>query len=200
MKLYSAACERNQTYIADILVERFCTPGTILEVASGTGMHAVYFAQRMPHVHWQPTDIGPDALLSIEAWRHEARTENLLAPVRLDVSEIPWNIDSLPTPIVGIFNANMIHISPWTATVGLFRGAGRHLHSGGELITYGPYRFNGRMAESNMRFDESLKTRDPAWGVRDFEAIVDLALAEHLTCVECHALPANNHCLVFRRR
>ena len=200
MKLYSGACERNQPHIAAVLKNVFDAPGLILEIASGTGMHAAYFANRLPHLQWQPSDVQDQALDSICAWHAESDRKNFLAPVRIDAAADDWELSDVPHPIQGIFNANMIHIAPWEATCGLLRGAGRHLVAGAALVTYGPYRFQGRMSESNEQFHASLQSQNAQWGVRDVESIIEQAKPEGLSLSECHAMPANNHLLVFRKQ
>ena len=200
MKLYSGACERNQPHIASVLKHVFDAPGLILEIASGTGMHATYFANQLPHLQWQPSDIHDQALDSIRAWRTESAAKNFLAPVQVDAAANDWDLSGVPQPIQGIFNANMIHIAPWQATCGLLRGAGRYLVDGAALVTYGPYRFQGHMSESNEQFHASLQSQNAQWGIRDVEAIIEQATSEGLTLDECHAMPANNHLLIFRKQ
>lgn len=176
------------------------TPATeplrVLEIASGTGQHAVFFAESLPHLRWQPTDVDPDHLDSIEAWRSEARLENVAAPIRLDVRAFDWGIE----PVAAIFNANMIHIAPWSVAEGLFAGAGRVLEEAGLLFLYGPFRIGDRhTAESNEAFDADLRRRNPEWGVRDLERVAETAAGAGLQLLETNDLPANNKLVVFRR-
>ena len=199
MKLYSGACERNKLPIAEALSAIFRTPGLVLEVASGTGMHAEYFARQLPHLQWQPSDVDEQALSSIQAWRAESGANNLRPPIVLDVAHGALTLDLSDEQVVGMFNANMVHISPWSATLGLFRCAGQLLTSGGQLVMYGPYRIDGQMSESNRLFDESLQSRDPRWGVRALEDLVKEAEGNGLSLQTVQALPANNHLLVFAR-
>lgn len=200
MKLYSGACERNRDPILGVLAKLLPRSGNVLEIASGTGMHAVYFARSLPNIVWQPSDVEHQALASISAWRDEEPVSNLLAPIRLDMTERGWEIDVGLNEVHCIFNANMVHIAPWIVAQGLFRGASSLLKAGAPLVLYGPFRFAGRTAESNERFHESLRSRDPSWGVRDSEALCVEAQNTGFEYEACHALPANNHILVFRRR
>lgn len=195
-RLFSAACERNRDPILEVLREELPERGTVLEVASGTGMHAVYFAARLPHVTWQPSDADDAALESVAAWREAEPSENLLPPVRLDVLAPQWPVDAADA----IFNANMIHISPWPCTQGLLEGAARLLPAGGPLILYGPYRVGGEhTAPSNARFDASLRARDPRWGVRDLDVVAQVAAEAGFTHERVVPMPANNMIVVFRR-
>lgn len=195
MKQHAPATERNRDAIRDVLSRELPTAGTVLEIASGTGQHAVAFAQAFPAIRWQPTDPDPTSLASIAAWRDEAALPNLLAPLLLDVTQVPW-------PVVeadAIVCINMVHIAPWEAALALFAGAGRVLAQGGLLYLYGPYRFDGTTAASNENFDRSLRSRDPRWGVRDVREL-GAAAAEHgLVMRGAVAMPANNHSLLFRR-
>jgi len=168
--------------------------GTVLTIAEGSGEHAVHFARSFPALTWQPSDIDPEALASIAAWRDETALPNLAAPFELDVTSPTWPIDHA----AAITCINMIHISPWEATLGLFAGAARTLASGALLYLYGPYRFGGSFtAPSNEAFDASLRSRDSRWGVRDVKDLE--AAATGFTLREIVAMPANNHSLVFRR-
>lgn len=193
---FAPASERNREPIREVLAQELPDAGDVLEIASGTGMHAVWFARAFPGVRWQPTDLNEAALESIEAWRTHEGLENLLTPLRLDVTA-PWPVERADA----IFNANMIHISPFACTEALLEGAGRVLSPGGPLCLYGPFKVDGaHTAESNARFDESLRSRDPSWGVRDLETIVALAEKNGLALSARHAMPANNQTLVLRRQ
>ena len=190
---FSEACERNKGPILEILVTAFARRSRVLEIGSGTGQHAVHFAQALPHLHWQPTDLDPAALASIAAWVQEAGLSNLRAPQPLDV-RAAWPVDRADA----LFCANMVHISPWACTLGLLEGAARLLDAGAPLVLYGPYRRGGaHTGPSNAAFDESLRARDPAWGVRDLEAVVDHARGFALE--EVVEMPANNLTVVLRR-
>ncbi len=195
-KLSWPAAERNKAPILAVLTRVLPSTGTLLEVASGTGQHALYFAEHLPGLTWQPSDIDPANLASISAWSAEAQLRNLLPAVRLDVCESDWPV----AEVSAIFNANMIHISPWECTAGLLRGAARYLVGGGPLVLYGPFRVGGaHTAPSNARFDDDLRQRDPRFGVRDLEAVVELAREQGLILQERVEMPANNQMLVFRR-
>lgn len=196
-KLTWAAPERNKQPILDVLQRALPPSGTLLELASGTGQHAAHFARHLPSWSIQPSDVEPENLASIRAWVSEARLPNLLDPRRIDVLDDDWQV-----PVAtAIFNANLIHIAPWQAAVGLMRGAARHLEPGGKLIVYGPFRIEGQhTAASNENFDASLRERDARFGVRDLEAVLALAGDNGLHLVERLAMPANNQTLVLARR
>lgn len=196
-KLHSAACGRNRDPILAVLLEAFPREGLALEIAAGTGMHAVHFAPRFPRLAWQPTDADDEALASIEAWRAEAIAPNLLPPLRLDVTAPEWPVERADA----VFNANMIHISPWPCTRGLLAGAARVLRDGGPLVMYGPYQIAGaHTAPSNEAFDASLRARDPRWGVRDLDEVRAIAEEVGLDYERRVAMPANNLCVIYRRR
>lgn len=195
-KLTWPAPERNKQPILEVLGRFMPAAGTLLEVASGTGQHAVHFAARFPSVLYQPSDVEEANLASIEAWRREAGLPNLLAPLRLDVLDDAWPLGEVRL----VYCANMVHIAPWECAVGLFRGAARHLAPGGVLLIYGPFKLDGQhTAPSNQAFDEDLRRRDPRFGVRDLEALVTLGAEHGLSLEERVAMPANNQSLVFRR-
>jgi SAM-dependent methyltransferase len=187
---------RNAEPIADVLRDLLPPRGLVLEVASGTGEHSLHFAQAFPKLLWQPSDPEPAALRSIEAWRAESGRFNLLPAVSLDARAADW-------PVVeadAILCINMIHISPWSATAGLMRGAGRLLGEGGLLYLYGPYRrADVETAPSNEAFDESLKARDPEWGLRDLEAVAAEAAKHGLVLDTVVEMPANNISAIFRK-
>ena len=165
-------------------------------MASGTGEHAVHFAAAFPDLQWQPSDPDPTALRSIEAWRAEVGLINLLAPLSLDVHADSWPVARADA----LLAINMIHISPWSATVGLMRGAGRLLQAGAPLYLYGPYRQAGvETASSNEAFDASLRSRNPSWGLRDLEDVVAEAEANGFRLETVVPMPANNLSVVFRR-
>jgi hypothetical protein len=197
VKRHAPATERNRDAIAAVLREVLPERGLLLEVAAGTGEHAAYLAPLFPGLRWQPSDPDPEALTSIEAWQADGEAGNLLPPVFLDAASNTWPIDSADA----ILCINMVHISPWSATEGLMCGAGRLLPAGGPLILYGPYRRAGvPTAPSNEAFDASLKGRDPAWGLRDLEAVQGEAAGQGLGFERLYDMPANNLTLVFRKR
>lgn len=188
---------RNREPILSVLREVLPASGLVLEIASGTGEHAVHFAGALPALRWQPSDPAPDARASIAAWAAEEELVNILPPLDLDAAAGEWPI-ACADAVVCI---NMVHISPWAATEGLMRGAGRVLASGAPLYLYGPYRRAGRPLEpSNAAFDEDLRRRDPRWGLRELEAVTACADSCGLTLAQVVEMPANNLSVVFRRR
>jgi SAM-dependent methyltransferase len=195
--LTSPAVARNRDPILAVLRRVLPARGTVLEIASGTGEHAVHFATGLPHLTLQPTDPDTDALASIAAHRASAQLPNLLAPLVLDACAPSWPV----TRADAVVAINMIHIAPWSAAEGLMAGAGRLLAPGGVPYLYGPFKENGRhTAPSNAAFDASLRARDPQWGVRDLDAVAALAREHGLALVERVAMPANNLSLVFECR
>lgn len=194
VKPWSEACERNRAPILEVLRLAFAGATRVLEVGSGTGQHAVFFAAALPHLAWQPSDRA-EHLAGIAAWRDEAGLPNLLAPLVLDVDG-EWPVAECDA----LFTANTLHIMSWASVEHFFRGAGRALPPGGVLAVYGPFSYGGRhTAESNARFDLFLRARDPLSGVRDFDAVCALAHSHGLAFCDDHALPANNRLLIWRR-
>jgi SAM-dependent methyltransferase len=193
----SPAAARNRDPIAEVLRPRLPAAGTVLELASGSGEHAVHNARAFPQLTWRPSDFDPQALASIAAWRRAAALPNLLEPIRIDATAPEaWPLERADAVVC----INMIHISPWAATVGLMQGARRLLPPGGGLFLYGPYLEDGvETAPSNLAFDQSLKDRDPSWGLRRLETVTALA-AEHGLAFDARiAMPANNLMVVYRR-
>jgi SAM-dependent methyltransferase len=193
----SPSTARNRDPILAVLKPRLPSVGDVLEIAAGAGEHAVHLAAALPGLTWQPTDPDPEALASIAAWRAHVGLANLAAPARLDAADpATWPAG----PFEAVVNINMIHISPWAATEGLMAGACRVLTPGGLLFLYGPYIEAGvETAPSNLAFDQSLKSRDSAWGLRRLEDVATLAAGHGLTLEERIAMPANNLMVVFRR-
>jgi hypothetical protein len=198
----SPAVARNRDPILAILRRTLPRSGTVLEIASGTGEHAMHFAAHLSGLTWQPTDRDADALRSIAAYRAAANLPNLKAPILLDARSRPWSMVGTSNPrIVAIVAINMIHIAPWAAAEGLIAGAGDLLGPHSVLFLYGPFRENGlHTAPSNAAFDASLKARDPAWGVRDLGEVTTLAKQCGFDLVERIAMPANNLSVVLRRQ
>ena len=204
-RLDAPAFHRNHQAIRGVL-DRHLTgkSGDAVEVGSGTGQHAVEFARHFPDITWWPSDLNENHLKSIEAWRAHTQLSNIRPSRSIDVSDPAWS-DSVrteggPGELVAIFCANVIHIAPWRVAEGLVAGAGRYLRQGGMLFLYGPFRRDGRhTADSNEAFDKSLRERDPAWGVRDVEAVAKLADGAGLSLVDVVEMPANNLTLVFGR-
>lgn len=187
---------RNAAPIVTVLREVLPERGLVLEVASGTGEHIVHFARAFPDLQFQPSDPEPAALRSIEAWRAEAGLANLLPAISLDVRAADWPV----ARVDAILCINMVHISPWAATLGLMRGAGRLLPQGAPLYLYGAYRRAGiATAPSNEAFDESLRSRNLEWGVRALEDVVAEAEANRLALERVVEMPANNLSVVFRK-
>ncbi|WP_342150308.1 DUF938 domain-containing protein [Methylorubrum sp. SB2] len=194
--LFAPATARNGAAILDVLRAVLPPAGTVLEVASGTGEHAVRFAAALPHLRWQPSDPDWRALGSIAAHARPAALPNLLLPLELDACAEAWPVARAEAVVC----INMIHIAPPAATAGLLAGAGRLLPEGGPLVLYGPFRVSGvHTAESNARFDADLRMRDPEWGVRDLEAVLATAAGHGLHLSERIAMPANNLCVVLRK-
>jgi SAM-dependent methyltransferase len=191
------AVARNRDPILAVLRERLPKRGLVLEIAAGTGEHALHFARALPELTWRPTDPDPDALASIAAWREAEGPANLLAPLPLTAAEPDtWPVKQADA----IVCINMIHISPWAATEGLLRGAAEVLPAGGVLYLYGPYREAGvPTAPSNEAFDADLKRRNPAWGLRQVGRVVTEAAENGLDLVARVEMPANNLSLVFER-
>lgn len=194
--LTSPSVARNRDPILTVLRRVLPQSGTVLEIASGTGEHAVYFSAALPHLTWQPTDQDERALNSIAAHRAASGGANLLPPLRLDAAAPEWPV----TQADALVAINMVHISPWRATQGLMAGARRILPPGSVLYLYGAYKENGvHTAASNEAFDQDLRRRNPDWGVRDLCEIAELAGVYGLDLVERISMPANNLSLVFRR-
>ena len=188
------AAMRNREPIVEVLREWLPARGLVLEIASGTGEHAAYFGEKFPKLHWQPSDLHPDSIASTEAWRQAAALPNVLPPVKLDASTADWPISRADA----VLCINMVHISPWSAALGLLDGAAGVLASGGPLILYGPWLIgDGPTAPSNLAFDADLKARDPDWGLRRVEDFAAAAEERGLTLVETRAMPANNLMLLL---
>jgi hypothetical protein len=193
---HAPATLRNRDAIAAVLAEWLPATGTVLEVASGSGEHVVHFAATFPALQWQPSDPDPAGLVSIGAWCGEAGLPNIAPPLALDASADGWPIDNADA----ILCINMVHISPWAATLGLLAGAARLLPGGAPMILYGPYiEPDVPTADSNSAFDASLRTRDPKWGLRDLDDVKAVAAAARLAFAERRTMPANNLMLLFRR-
>jgi len=195
-RLYHPHVARNRDPILTVLKRVLPAAGKILEIASGSGEHAAFFARALRSISWQPSDLDDGALASIAAFGVEAELPNLRVPLRLDVTAAQW-------PVVradAIVCCNMIHIAPWAACEGLMAGAGRLLPEGGVLFLYGPYTIDGQhTAPSNREFDADLRRRNPAWGIRDLTEVTTLAAQHGLTLAETVQMPANNFSVIYRR-
>lgn len=191
---FSQACENNKDAILSVLQRHFRTIEYVLEVGSGTGQHAVYFAEQLPHLTWQTAD-QTEYHEGIKAWLNWAQRDNLKPPLALDVNQ-PWPVQSTPA----IFSANTVHIMSWTEVEKLFQVIRQVLEPAGIVCLYGPFNYEGRYtSESNAGFDQWLKHRDPLSGIRDFEAVNSLAADAGLTLLEDNVMPANNRCLVWKK-
>lgn len=196
LKFSSPSALRNRDPIWNVLQKVLPENGTMLEIASGSGEHAIHYAARLPNLIWQPSDPSDKARASIKAWSDEEGFENLLPPLDIDVTSETWPIDHADAMLA----INMVHISPWAATVGLMKGAGRLLPSGGSLTLYGPYRQEGReFVESNVEFDVWLRNQNSDWGIRQLEDVASLAKQSGLSLSSVVDMPANNLCVIFKR-
>jgi len=189
------AALRNREPIAEVLAEWLPAAGLVLEVASGTGEHAVYFAERFPELDWQPTDLHREALSSIGAWRKAAGLPNVREPLLLDAAADVWPIDHADA----VLSINMVHISPWASALGLIAGAERVLRAGAPLILYGPWlKADIPAAPSNLAFDADLRSRDREWGLRRVEDFAEAA-RPCFDLADIRQMPANNLMLLLRR-
>ncbi|MDP2784181.1 MAG: DUF938 domain-containing protein [Sulfurimicrobium sp.] len=196
MKPFAESCEQNRDPILAVLREVFADRRRVLEIASGTGQHAVYFGQALPHLNWQTSEMAVNHE-GIRAWLDEACLSNVLPPLAIDVNQDNWPV----TGVDAVFNANTVHIVSWPAVESMFAGIASALEPGGILCLYGPFNHGGNFtSESNARFDVWLKSRDPDSGVRDFEAVNDLAESHGMVLLRDVAMPANNRTLVWRKR
>ncbi len=195
MKPFSQSSEENKEPILDVLREAFAARQRVLEIGSGTGQHAVYFARQLPHLFWQPSELAEN-LPGIHAWLAEAGLPNVAAPLLLDIERQPWPDSAADA----VFSANTVHIISWPQVESLFAGIGALLPAGGVFALYGPFNYGGRFtSDSNARFDQWLKARDPLSGVRDFEAVDALARAAGMTLERDYTMPANNRTLVWHK-
>lgn len=189
------AASRNREPIAEVLAEWLPESGTVLEIASGTGEHAIWCAERFPYLVWQPSDAHPDALASIAAWGEASGLSNVQQPLVIDASGSDWPVDRADA----VLNINMADISPWSASLGLIEGAAKILPKDGSLILYGPWlKDEIETAPSNLSFDADLKRRDPAWGLRRVEDFAAAAAANGFELAEWRRMPANNLMILFK--
>ena len=192
MKPYSDSCERNRAPILEVLKHAFSQRKAVLEIGSGTGQHAAYFAPELPHLVWQPTDVA-EHLAGIGEWTQGIT--NVRAPLEFDVDQAWPNVQA-----DAAYTANTCHIMSWAQVAKMFEGVGRLLPKSGVFAVYGPFNYGGKhTSESNARFDAMLRARDPLSGIRDFEAVRSLAEQHGLELDQDHAMPANNRLLVFRK-
>ena len=203
LREYSPSSERNREPILSVLRRILppSGPGLVLEIASGTGQHSAFFGAAFPDLLWQPSDLDLQLHPSIEAWAAYEGATNVRAPLILDATAPEWSREAFDLEIVAMFNANMIHISPWRTCEGLLSKAGDLLPSGRHLFMYGPYARGGEhTAPSNASFDRSLRTRDPEWGIRNLEDVIACANECGLEHIETIEMPANNLSVIYRRR
>jgi len=193
---FTGSIERNRDPILAELRRVLPEAGLVLEIASGTGQHVIHFANALPYLTWQPSDADATFRRSVEAWIAKEAPANVRMPVELDVLRLPWTVPQADA----VLCINMIHVSPWAATQALLDGTKSILPTGGVLFLYGPYRRFGRhTSPSNAAFDEQLRASDPEWGLRDLEAVVELARAAGFRLGDVVEMPANNFSVVFRR-
>lgn len=204
-RLDAPAFHRNHQAIW-VVLQQFLSAksGDVVEAGSGTGQHVVDFARHTPEITWWPSDLNEQHLKSIAAWRVHAGLTNIRPPLRIDLTDPLWcpqmRDGGGPGELLAVFCANVIHIAPWRVAEGLFAGAGRYLRADGRLFLYGPFKRDGKhTAVSNAVFDSSLREGNPEWGVRDIEALQELAVADGLALVDIAEMPANNLILVFER-
>jgi len=194
---FAPSAERNRDPILAVLTRVLPQTGFVLEIGSGTGQHVVHFAAALPRLTWQPSDPDAEFRESVRSWLVREKLANVRAPVELDVRRLPWPFARADA----VLSINMIHVAPWAATEAVVAGAKEILPDAGVLFLYGPYRRFGRhTASSNEAFDAALRASDPAWGLRDLEAVVEIARAAELDLAEVIAMPANNFSVVFRKR
>lgn len=195
-KPYTEACDRNRAPIFSVLEKVFADRKAVLEIGSGTGQHAVFFAMKLPHLVWHTSDLKenhPD----INAWLNDSELTNVRTPVTLDVSQDPWPV----LEVDAIFSANILHILHWGAVERFYSGAGNLLPTGGKLVIYGPFNYNNQFtSDSNARFDVWLKARDPMSGIRNFEDLNNLATHAGMEFIEDFEMPANNRILYWKKQ
>lgn len=195
MKPFSQACENNKRPILNILERVFANRQRVLEIGTGTGQHAVFFAEHLPHLHWQTSDLQENHV-GIKAWLDDARLDNVSPPIGIDADHTPWPID----PVDAVFSANTLHIMSWQQVQRLFRGIAGVTLPRAKVVIYGPFNYGGRFtSESNRNFDSWLKERGPHQGIRDFEAVNALADDQGFQLLEDNPMPANNRLLVWEK-
>jgi cyclopropane fatty-acyl-phospholipid synthase-like methyltransferase len=198
-RLRSPSAARNREPILAVLTRVLAQGAKVLEIGSGTGEHAVHFVTARPDLDWRPSELDPASRASIAAWAAAEGLATIAAPIVIDTRETTWGVEA-DAPFDAVVSINMIHIAPWEAGLGLLAGAGRLLKPGGVLFLYGPFMRGGvHTAPSNEAFDQSLKSRDPGWGVRDVDDVAREAGAHGLALEEVVAMPANNLSVVFRK-
>ena len=195
MKPFSEACEQNKQPILAVLQQHFADVHHVLEIGSGTGQHAVFFAAQLPHLQWLTSEVS-ELHAGIHAWLAEAHLPNLSLPLELDVNQPDWPVEHTDA----VFSANTVHIMDWPSVENMFAGIGRVLLSQGVFCLYGPFNYHGSYtSDSNARFDMWLKQRDPCSGIRDFEALNNLAHQHGMRLCADHVMPVNNRMLVWKK-
>ena len=195
MKPFSEACEQNKHPILAVLQQYFTDVSNVLEIGSGTGQHAVFFAAELPHLNWLASEVA-EHHPGVNAWLEEAGLANLTGPVELDVNQPDWPVNK----IEAVFSANTVHIMDWSSVENMFAGIGKILQTEGVFCLYGPFNYEGNYtSDSNARFDQWLKQRDPASGIRDFEALNILAQQHGMALLADHVMPVNNRVLVWQK-
>jgi SAM-dependent methyltransferase len=195
MKPFSEACEQNKQPILVVLQQYFAEVSNVLEIGSGTGQHAVFFAAQLPHLYWLTSEVE-EFHSGVRAWLDEAGLSNIAGPVELDVNQPDWPV----TEIEAVFSANTVHIMDWSGVENMFAGIGRVLQPKGVFCLYGPFNYEGNYSsDSNANFDLWLKQRDPRSGIRDFEALNTLAQQNGMELLADHAMPVNNRTLVWQK-
>ncbi len=195
MKPFAESCEQNKDPILDVLSEQFAHVKSVLEIGSGTGQHAAYFARHLPHLHWQTSDV-PDQHAGIKQWIDETGLDNIASPLELDVSQPEWPV----LEVEAVFSANSVHIMAWDCVEKMFSGVARVLKTQGLLCLYGPFNYGGcYTSKSNEEFDRWLRDRDSQSGIRDYEKLVELGRRHELRLVHDYEMPANNHILIWQK-
>ena len=195
MKQYASSCDENRIPIQEVLKKEFTDSHTVLEIGSGTGQHAVYFAEQLPHLTWQPSDLVANHP-SIIAWIADSGLDNVLPPLELDVAHDHWPKQKY----LYMFSANTAHIMSWPNVKAMFNGIGKLLSHDGKFCLYGPFNYQGKFtSESNAHFDKWLKDRDPDSGIRHFEDLVQLATLQNMNLFQDYEMPVNNRMLVWRK-
>lgn len=196
---YSQACENNKQPILQVLKDVFSTSGTLLEIGSGTGQHAVHFASALPHLQWLPSD-RPQANNLSKARIEHANLKNILPPIELDVTQADWSAASVPAALSAVFSANTAHIMAWVEVAAMFSEVGKRLEAGGGFCLYGPFNYDGKYTSaSNQQFDQHLKRQAAHMGIRNLEDLAELARPAGLLLEADHKMPANNRLLVWRK-
>lgn len=200
-RLYAPATARNRDVLLEVFLAHLPKTGTLVEVASGTGEHAAHIAGHMTPIYWQPSDIEPEKLESIDAWAQASSADNILPARHLNVIEDTFDDLEFPAPLTAVIAINLIHIAPWSVAEALVQKAANTLAENGTLFLYGPYKRSGdHTSPSNESFDQSLKSRDAEWGVRDLEAVSSLATGHGFSAPKVIQMPANNLSIIFKKR